>query len=138
MWHSIKVYLIVLPIFLLVDYLWLGVIMSGFYKGQLGDMARRAGSSLTPNIWAAVIVYLLIPLGIILFVLPRAATGGFPQSPLLWGFLFGIVLYGVYDMTNYSILKAWPLKLALVDILWGGVLNASMSLVAALVDRGLE
>ena len=71
---------------------------------------------MTPHIGAAVVVYLLIPLGIVLFALPRVSPEHLVSSALLWGFLFGIVLYGVYDMTNYSVLAKWPIKLVVVDI----------------------
>jgi uncharacterized membrane protein len=135
MWHVAKVYLIIIPVFLLLDYLWLGRIMARFYREQLGSLARSSGDSMTPDIPSAVVVYLLIPLGIVLFALPHVSDGNLIGSSLLWGFLYGIVLYGVYDLTNYSVLAKWPLKLTVVDILWGGVLNAVMTLVAAYVDN---
>ena len=109
--------------------------MARFYREQLGSLARGSGDSMTPDIPSAVIVYLLIPLGIILFALPHVSDEQLIGSSLLWGFLYGIVLYGVYDLTNYSVLAKWPLKLTVVDILWGGVLNAVMTLVAAYVDN---
>jgi uncharacterized membrane protein len=138
MWHLTKVYFIIIPVFLLLDYLWLGRIMARFYREQLGSLARGSGDSMTPDIPSAVVVYLLIPLGIVLFALPHVSDENLIGSSLLWGFLYGIVLYGVYDLTNYSVLAKWPLKLTVVDILWGGVLNAVMTLVAAYVDNWLR
>jgi len=138
MWHFTKVYLIILPFLLILDYLWLGRLMTGFYQDQLGVLARRTGNAMTPDLLSAAVVYLLIPLGIVLFALPRVSAEHLIGSSLLWGFLYGIVLYGVYDMTNYSVLALWPMKLAIADILWGGVLNAVVTLAAALVDRWLK
>jgi hypothetical protein len=40
MLHTLKVYGAILPVFLIIDYLWLGVIMSKFYKDELGVLAR--------------------------------------------------------------------------------------------------
>ena len=37
-------------------------------------------------------------------------------------FLLGICVYGVYEGTNYAVLRDWPLYLFLVDTLWGGIL----------------
>ena len=37
-----------LPIFLLIDLLWLGVVMKGFYSQELGELARRARSGSRP------------------------------------------------------------------------------------------
>ena len=37
-------------------------------------------------------------------------------------FLLGLIIYGVYDMTNMALFKKWSLILSIIDILWGGVL----------------
>ena len=65
---SIALFLILLPIFLVIDLLWLGVIMKSFYAAELGDLARRQGAAVAPRWGAAILVYLLIPAGIVLFV----------------------------------------------------------------------
>jgi uncharacterized membrane protein len=36
-----------------------------------------------------------------------------------WGAGFGLIVYGVYDLTNYATLDRWPLALTLIDITWG-------------------
>jgi uncharacterized membrane protein len=136
--HFVKVYLLLLPIFLALDYLWLGVFMAGFYNRELGALARRSGESVSVVPWAAAVVYLLIPLGIVLFALPRVSASNLVASALGWGCLYGLVLYGVYDMTNYSVVGAWSLRLSVADIFWGGLLNALATLAAALLDRWLR
>jgi uncharacterized membrane protein len=138
MMNQIKTYVCILPVFLLIDLTWLGKIMVGFYKSELGGLARLDGDSLTPIPWAAALVYLLIPLGIVLFALPKVDELNMLISSLLWGFVYGVTLYGVYDMTNYSLLDKYPLRMAIVDIAWGGVLCAVVTLVGAVVDRWLR
>lgn len=135
MWHFLGTYLLILPVFLVIDLTWLGMVMVNFYKSELGSLARRTGDSLNPVWWAAAIVYLVIPLGIVPFALPRVTTENPFGSSLLWGFLYGSTLYAVYDFTNYSLLKGWPLRMTLVDIAWGGVLCAIVTYVASLIDR---
>ena len=135
MWHFLRTYLLILPVFLVIDLTWLGMVMVNFYKSELGALARRTGDSLNPVWWAAAIVYLVIPLGIMLFALPRVNIENPFGSSLLWGFLYGATLYAVYDFTNYSLLKGWPLRMTLVDIAWGGVLCAIVTYVASLIDR---
>ena len=138
MWHFIKTYALILPIFLLIDFTWLGKIMVRFYKSELGPLARLEGDSLAPILWAAAVVYLLIPLGIVLFALPRVDPQNMLLSSLFWGFVYGVTLYGVYDMTNYSLLNNYPLRMAFVDIAWGGVLCGVVTCVAAVIDRWLK
>jgi len=138
MWHTLKVYILLLPLLFALDFLWLGVLASGFYKRELGPYLRLAGDALTPITWAALIVYLAIPFGVVLFAVPRVSADNQIGSALFWGALYGLILYTVYDMTNYSLFKNWPLKLALIDICWGAVLNASATLVAVYLDRWLK
>ena len=139
MWHLVKIYVLLLPILFVLDYLWLGLLVSGLYKRELGSFLRLSSEgSLNPVIWAALLVYLAIPLGVVLFALPRVSAANPIGSALFWGAVYGVILYTVYDMTNYSLVRGWPLGLSLVDIVWGGVLNALATLAAARLDRWLE
>ncbi|MFO7666035.1 MAG: DUF2177 family protein [Desulfobacterales bacterium] len=90
-----------------------------FYRSQLGLLSRMTGGSMSPNIPSSVLVWMLIVLGFILFVLPRNPRAGSGVEGVLWGILFGLVLYGVYYLTNYALLKDWPLSMTNVDMLWG-------------------
>jgi uncharacterized membrane protein len=138
MMHSLKVFCFLPPLLFALDYLWLGTFASNLYKKELGPFLRMSGADLQPVIWAALVVYIAIPLGIVLFVLPRVSPDNLVVSSLFWGALYGIVVYTIYDMTNYSLLKDWPLRLSLIDICWGGLLNALGTLAAALLDRWLK
>jgi len=138
MWHSIKVFLFLPPLLFALDYLWLGIFASDLYKKELGSFLRMSGTDLQPIIWAALVVYIAIPLGIVLFVLPRVSAENLAASALLWGALYGIVVYTIYDMTNYSLFRDWSLKVSLIDICWGGFLNAAGTLAAAYLDRWLK
>ena len=119
MMHTLKIFLLCLPFTLLLDYLWLAKLMQGFYLSELGPYARRRGDAIKPVYWAAAIVYLLLPLGVILFALPRVDPGTPILSSLGWGGLFGLITYGVYDMTNMSTLERWPVRMVWIDICWG-------------------
>lgn len=46
-------------------------------------------------------------MGLTLFAIPRVLEGSenLITGAAQWGAPFGIVLYGVYELTNYSILK---------------------------------
>lgn len=137
MGHTVKLYLLVLLIFLAIDLTWLGVLMAKFYKAELGPLARRSGEAMAPVWWAAFLVYILIPLGIMLFVVPRVSPENLAASALGWGFLYGVILYGVYDLTNYSLIDRWPWRMTLVDMAWGGFICAVTSYVAVILDRWL-
>jgi uncharacterized membrane protein len=111
--------------------------MVKFYKTELGVLARRSGEAMAPVWWAAFLVYILIPLGLVVFVLPRISATSPAFVALGWGFLYGVILYGVYDLTNYSLIDRWPWRLTVVDIAWGGFICAVTSYLGVLLDRWL-
>ncbi|MGE0450978.1 MAG: DUF2177 family protein [Vicinamibacterales bacterium] len=119
--------------FILVDGIWLGLVMRGFYRRQLAPIARMAGDGMAPLWWAALPVYVLLGVGIGIFVVPRADS---PASAAWLGGVFGLVVYGVYDLTNYSTLAHWPAAVTLADILWGVCASAAVAAgVFALTSR---
>ncbi len=132
-----KLIAILIPIVLVIDLLWLGVVMKDFYSQEMGDLARRQGTALSPRWGAAILVYLLIPAGIVLFVRPLLGTSATPWQSLGWGAAFGLVLYGVYDLTNLSVVEKWTLRLTLADIAWGCVLCGASSVIMTFVDKWL-
>lgn len=117
----LKRLLIAIVSFLVLDGLWLGVVMNSFYREHLGPIALIAADGALAPIWAATVpVYILMGLGIAVFVAPRATNGSL-SAAARYGAVFGWVLFGVYDFTNYSTLRNYPLNFALVDAVWGGV-----------------
>lgn len=120
----IKLYLIALPVFFAIDMIWLGLVAKNFYKNQIGFL-------MTPNInWvAAIIFYLLFIVGLVIFVITPAVEKGSWMYALLLGALFGLIAYATYDLTNLATLKDWPLLVTIVDLAWGAVLAASVSVI---------
>jgi uncharacterized membrane protein len=127
--QSFKLFAIVAPICMAIDLLWLGVIMKDFYSNELGELARRQGGGISPRWPAAILVYLLIPAGIVIFVRPMLHAGSGWAHAAGFGALFGFVVYGVYDLTNRAVLDKYSLRLTVADILWGCVLCAVTSCV---------
>lgn len=64
-----------------------------------------------------VLCYILLIAGLNYFILRS-------KRSIEEAFLFGIVIYGVYDTTNYATLKRWSSSLAILDTVWGGTLMA--------------
>jgi uncharacterized membrane protein len=124
--YYIKVFFCTLVIMAAIDFLWLGLVANKLYSSQLGDMAFR---------WpAAAMVYILLPLGLVLFILPRLSSGPHAKS-LLWGALFGLIVYGVYDLTNLSLLPQWSITITIIDILWGMFLYAIVSFIISYIEK---
>ena len=118
--------------FMVLDGVWLGLLMKNFYRQQLAPIVRLADGGIAPNWPAAFVVYALLGTGIALFVIPRASTASLAAA---YGAVFGLVVYGVYDFTNYSTLRQWPFVLALADVAWGAVASAACAAAIRIAGR---
>ena len=120
----IKLYAIALPVFFAIDMIWLGLIAKGFY-------AKQIGSLLKPDVnWtAAIVFYLLFIVGLVVFVITPAVEKNSWMHALLFGALFGLVCYATYDLTNLALAKDWPVLVTIVDLAWGALLAASVSVI---------
>ena len=106
-----------------LDGLWLGVLAREFYRSQMVAVAAENFSMLP-----AALFYFLYPLGVLLLALTPPANGW--QAAMGRSALLGLMVYGVYDLTNMATLKSWPAKLALVDASWGPFITAMAGLAA--------
>lgn len=120
----LKLYLIALPVFAVIDMLWVGVIAHSFYDKQIGFLMKSDIN------WIAVtLFYLLFMVGLVIFVLqPSVEKGSWMQAMLLGG-LLGLITYGVYDLTNLALLKDWPVLITIVDMAWGATAGALASVI---------
>lgn len=115
----IRNYLIALIVFFAIDILWLGFITKGFYRKNLSHlMAPKT------NVIAAVIFYSVYVGGLMFFAINPALDKNSIMYALSVGALFGFMTYATYDMTNLATLRDWPIKITIIDIIWGTVLNA--------------
>lgn len=120
----IKLYLIALPIFFIIDFIWLGFVARKFYFEQLAGIMKT-----NINWIAAITFYLLFILGLIIFAINPALEKKSLILALVLGGLFGFFSYITYDLTNLATLKNWPLAVSIVDIIWGVVLAGSVSVI---------
>jgi uncharacterized membrane protein len=118
----IKLFLIALPVFFVIDIVWLVLIAKKFYQEQIGFLMKP-----DINWFAAIIFYLLFITGLVIFVISPAVEKHSWVHAILFGALFGLITYATYDLTNLATMKDWPLLVTVVDLIWGTVLAASIS-----------
>ena len=129
----IKLYLIALPVFVVIDMFWLVLIARKFYNKHLGFLMRP-----DVNWYAAIIFYLLFIAGLIVFVISPAIEKKSVIHAILFGALFGLITYSTYDLTNLATLKDWPVIVTVVDLIWGMVLSAAVSGVTYLIYNAIR
>lgn len=128
----LKLYLLTVPLFFLIDMLWLGVVAHDFYRSHLGHLlADRVD-------WpAAMIFYLIYISGILLFAVAPGLAADSLRKTALWAAGFGFFTYATYELTNRATLPDWPLKVVLVDTLWGIALCTLVAIAAHLIGKRL-
>ena len=115
-------YFLTVAVFFAVDMLWLGLIAKNLYARYLGNFLSDK-----VNWTAAISFYLLFIVGIFIFVIMPAVEKESWVRATLMGGLFGFIAYATYDLTNLATMKDWPYVIVIIDMLWGFVLTATVS-----------
>lgn len=122
--EQVKIYLIALVSFVVVDGIWLAFIAKDLYQKEIGYLLSE-----NPNWLAAVIFYLLFLVGLVYFVINPAIDKESIKTLLISAALFGLITYATYDLTNLATVKDWPLKITVIDLIWGTSLSTIVSYI---------
>jgi uncharacterized membrane protein len=116
---------------LLMDWIWFSYIAPSYlYKTTLQNLTGSPTISI--NLPGAILTYMLLVLGLYWFVYRNNLEGN--GSLIFNAALFGLVVYGVYNATNYATLSGkYPLTLAFTDTCWG----ICVCVVASIVSKYL-
>jgi len=112
-------------IFVTIDSIYLNVIKDFFTK----QIQSVQGSSIKVNFLGAALCYVFLIIGINYFIIK-------PRKSVSEAFLLGLIIYGVFETTNYALFKNWALSNVFIDTLWGGVLFAITTYIINLL-RGV-
>ena len=94
------------------DFIWFSLSSKTVYK----SVTKK------PNIYAAILVYLVI-CSAIAVQLPKTFN-----EALVYGLLVGFVIYSVFNLTSYAIFNNWSLSTAIIDTI-AGTINCGIAAV---------
>ena len=104
-------------IFLILDAIMLTLVMKPLFTRHIGplmaDPIRIAPAAAFYLAYVAGLVYLVS--------LPAIRTGAPLVVPAL---IIGLMAYGTYEFTSWSIMRDWHWQMVVTDVLWGGALTA--------------
>ena len=86
--------------------------MKHFFNSQIKLIQ---GADIKMNIYAAILCYIALVYGLYYFIIKD-------KRPLTDAFIFGIVIYAVYELTTKALLQKWSWSTVVLDTLWGGIL----------------
>lgn len=106
-------YLLTAIVFVVLDGLYLNFVKEYFNK----QIKSIQGSKIQIRLIATAITYVFLIFGVNYFIIQK-------HRPVKDAALLGLTIYGVYEFTNYSLLKDWSLLTVIMDTTWGTVLFA--------------
>ena len=109
-------------IFITLDFIYLQSIKDYFQK----QVQSVQGSAMQVNYLGAALCYVFLIAGINYFIIK-------PNRSVKDAFLLGLVIYGVYETTNYALFKNWHITTVIIDTLWGGILFALTTYIVSLL-----
>jgi len=101
-----------------LDFVYLSV-MKSYFMNQVKNVQ---GSALKLNYFGAAVCYIFLVAGLNYFIIK-------PRKSISDAFLLGLVIYGVYETTNYALFSNWSIVSVIIDTLWGGLLFASTAYI---------
>ena len=101
-----------------IDFVYLNIIKDFFQK----QIINVQGSSVQINYLGVAICYIFLVTGLNYFIIK-------PNKSVNDAFLLGLIIYGVYETTNYALFKNWSIITVIIDTLWGGILFASTTYI---------
>ena len=109
-------------VFVCIDFFYLNFMKNYFNK----QVQAIQGTPIKMNILATLLCYIFLIFGLNYFIIK-------PKRSVSDAFLFGIVIYGVYETTNWAIFSKWSPLSVIIDTLWGGILFALTTSIIRLI-----
>jgi len=117
-----------LIIFMAIDVIWIYALAKPVYVEILGHYLHDNIFSSHLYLGSILGVYILLIIGLLVYVLPKSFSLSYTKTFWL-GALYGLIIYGVFALTNFSTLNIWSIKLVFVDMIWGAIICGLLALI---------
>ena len=116
--------------FLILDAIMLTLVMKPLFTRHIGPQLADP-----IRILPAAAFYLAYVAGLVYLVsLPALRTGTPLVIPAL---IIGLMAYGTYEFTSWSVMRDWHPSMVVTDTLWGGVLTALSAWAGVTLTKAL-
>lgn len=126
-------YVLAAVIFALIDVVWILTVALPQYQRDIPDLMATE-----PQLAGAGIFYLIFVAGIVHYGVRPLELQTPVRQRVAAGALFGFFSYATWALTAFSILKDFPLSVALTDILWGAGACALVVWLTLMVSTALR
>jgi len=101
-----------------IDFIYLNIIRS-YFENQV---KKVQGTPLHVNFLGLILCYIFLIFGLNYFIIKSKRSA-------YDAFLLGILIYGVFETTNYALFNKWSIFTVILDTLWGGTLFAIVTFI---------
>lgn len=105
---------------MMADMIWFQFSVEPFYKPMFEHIQHKKWSI---RMASALTVWVLMGLFVSL------QYDQCPRQPWWAFYIYGFIMYGVYNMTNHAVLRQYSLVVAAIDTLWGSLLVGTTAFV---------
>ena len=106
---------IVLILYIFFDSIWFAASVPSVYIPQLTKIQGEIPNFML-KMHGGLFAWFLLALGMVVFVLPKVNSA---TEAAFYGFLYGLIVYGIYNGTNYVVFNKYDYKIFLPDLIWG-------------------
>jgi len=111
-------------IFVVIDFFYLNIIKE-YFKNQIETVQN---TPIKINILGTLLCYIFLIFGLNYFIIQ-------PKRSVYDAFFLGILIYGVYETTNYALFTKWSFLTVVMDTLWGGTLFAITTFIISQIRK---
>lgn len=119
-------YIITALFLIILDIFWFSWSMSNVYQFTFTEIQ---GAPLLLKISGGIVAWILIASGLNYFAIVKEDILG----SSIRGALFGLIVYGVYNATNYATFNKYHISTAIIDTMWGtfasGIVSAAVAFI---------
>ena len=117
-------------VFCLGDAFMIPLVMRPLFEAALGNQMLD-----TLRLGPAALFYIIHIGGLVYFAGIQATRDQHTFKAMVNGAVLGLVAYSCYEMTSWTIMRAWNAHLVVVDIAWGTLLSAASAWCGAVAAR---
>ena len=116
---TILKWIIPVLLFLSLDFIWFKVYSLKNIYNPVFEKINQTKKKIF-RLWSALLVWIILSISVSLFLTFHSYK---EHLSYLWsGFLIGFIIYAVYNLTNYSTIQNYSLKMTIMDTIWGTLL----------------
>jgi uncharacterized membrane protein len=125
---TLTLYAATAVVFLVLDAIMLTLVMKPLFSRHIGPLLAEP-----IRIAPAALFYLAYVAGLVYLVSLPALKSGTPL--ILPALIIGLMAYGTYEFTSWSVMKDWHWTMVITDVTWGGLLTALSAWAGVAITR---